>query len=490
MTMSSRTEIEKYFNANDYESFANKLVKELSRYLQGITEGGDYAVLMPQSPDEKLKLWSGNIPAKGEGAEKAMGLFHDMIAQFNHIHHPHSLGHQVPAPLPMAAVADHFIAFMNNSAAIYDMGPVEPIIETHLINWIAGLAGYSETAGGVFVSGGSLGNLTALLAARQRKIPGNVWKNGYVDLDKQPVVLVSEQAHYCVKRAVQIMGMGGEAAVPVQSDAQFRMDIDALRNTYDEMTGSGKQVFAVVANAGTTATGSFDPLDKIADFCEENNIWMHVDGAHGFAASLSENYRHLVAGIERADSFVWDLHKMMLMPSLLSAVVYRKNKDSYVAFAQKASYLFNGDDEEPWYDLAHRTLECTKVLNAVKAYVCLMAYGSDFFAGYVERCSAITVNLFELINARPHFVAAVRPDLNIACYRFEPDGMDADRINTLTLKIRERIVADGKFYIVQTNLNGKWYLRSACMNPITSADDLEQLLNEIERIGNELISEI
>jgi L-2,4-diaminobutyrate decarboxylase len=282
------------------------------------------------------------------------------------------------------------------------------------------------------------------------------------------------------------MGMGEGAAVAVECDENYRMDIDDLKRTFDKTEAEGRRVIAVVASAGTTATGAYDPLPAISDFCEERSLWFHIDGAHGAAAALSPRHRHLLSGAERADSIVWDLHKMMLMPSLLTAVVFKRKQDNYLAFSQKASYLFNSGAGEPWFDLGQRTLECTKQMSALKAYLSLQAYGSDFFASYIDYCFELTRIFAELLEASDDFSLAARPEANIICFRYEPAGVDEADLDDLQKTVRAALVRSGSFFIVQTELRGRWYLRCTVINPLTDEDDLRALMEEIRAIGVEI----
>jgi L-2,4-diaminobutyrate decarboxylase len=257
------------------------------------------------------------------------------------------------------------------------------------------------------------------------------------------------------------------------------MTAATLQNAFDLAIAKGYQPIAVGASACTTATGSYDPLNEVADFCEAHDLWFHVDGAHGFAVALADDYRHLLSGIERADSIIWDMHKMMLMPALITAVVFKNYRDSYIAFSQKASYLFD-DDEDPWYDLAHRTVECTKSTNAIKAYFSLQAFGTDFFAEYVKSRAELTSYFATLIEESSDFELATKPDFNIICFRYCGAATD---INEMQLKIRKELIENGKFYVVQTNLNGDWYLRCTVINPLTDKEHLKNLLAEIRSLA-------
>jgi L-2,4-diaminobutyrate decarboxylase len=233
-------------------------------------------------------------------------------------------------------------------------------------------------------------------------------------------------------------------------------------------------VIAVVASAGSTATGAFDPLDEVADFCAAHDLWMHVDGAHGASAVLSDTHRARLRGIERADSVVWDAHKMMLMPALVTAVLFRDGRRSYQAFAQEASYLFTGAaPEEQWFNSGTRTLECTKTMMALKLYVALAAYGRAYFADYLDAMFALAQRFADAIEAAPDLELAVRPDCNIVCFRVR-GGDDA-----LQAEIRRRLLAGGHFYLVQTALPAGVFLRVTLINPATRDADLAALLDAV-----------
>src|SRR6185503_7757985 len=206
--------------------------------------------------------------------------------------------------------------------AVYEMGPVSAPMERHALAWMARQAGFPGGADGVLTSGGSVGNLTALLAARQAITGRDVWDEGLAG--SEPLaILVPDETHYCVKRAAQILGLGRAGIFSIPVDDRFRLRPEALPETLATAERAGRRVFAVVASAGSTSTGAFDPLEAVADFCAEHRLWFHVDGAHGASMALSAAHRHLVRGIERADSVIWDAHKMMLLPALATAVIFR-----------------------------------------------------------------------------------------------------------------------------------------------------------------------
>jgi L-2,4-diaminobutyrate decarboxylase len=249
----------------------------------------------------------------------------------------------------------------------------------------------------------------------------------------------------------------------------------------DEAAKRGRRPFALVANGCSTATGSFDDLEKAADWAESRGLWLHVDGAHGAAALLSPKYRPLLRGLNRADSFIWDAHKNMLMPALITAVIFRDGGHSYEAFSQKASYLFEKSAAEEWYNYAHRTMECTKTMMGMRLFASLAAYGTEFFAGYVTATYDLTREFARRLRAAGDFETAVEPESNIICFRFlkagEPD------LDGLQRRIRRAMLERGHFYIVQTELAGRMWLRGTLINPRTTVSDLDALMDEIRTVA-------
>jgi L-2,4-diaminobutyrate decarboxylase len=242
------------------------------------TRKGGGQVSTPFSPDELARRFDEPLPREGRPLEAVLErLRADVVPDSNHLCHPRAMGHQVSAPLPAAVWTDSLVSALNQSAAVWEMSPVGTIVEARVVRWMCDLAGYGPAAGGTFTSGGTEATFTALLAARAALLP-EAWKEGIGS--PPPVVLHGEHAHYGVSRAVGELGLGTDNAVSVPS-AGFRMDVEALERELDAQVARGRRVMAVVATAGSTATGSFDDLEAIGRLCEERGLWLHVDGAHG-----------------------------------------------------------------------------------------------------------------------------------------------------------------------------------------------------------------
>ena len=469
------------FAPDSFRGQGHALVDLLADHLANAAAGEGLPVLPRGSPDELLARWPGDFPREpAAGALDSLdALVTRAVADSNHLHHARYVGHQVTSPLPMAALCELVSGLLNNSMAVYEMGPAATAMERRVVLWLARQLGFGDGADGILTSGGSSANLTALLAARQARAGFDAWRDG-AHAGPPLAVLAADQAHYSVRRAVQVMGLGAGGVVTVPTDARFRLRADALGGALATATRAGRRVFAVVASAGSTATGSFDPLPEIADFCELHGLWLHVDGAHGASAALSPRTRALVAGIDRADSVVWDPHKMMLMPALVSAVLFRDGRDSYRAFEQEASYLFRGEAHDgEWWNVGLRTLECTKRMLGFPLYASLSLLGTQVFGDYVEGRFALAARFGELLEAAPDFELAVAPQCNIVCFRYTPNGVDD--LDSMQTAVRTRILYDGSFYLVQTRLPAGVYLRTTLIQPFTSEADLVALLDAIRR---------
>jgi L-2,4-diaminobutyrate decarboxylase len=467
------------YDPEAFRASGHAVIDQLADYLARMA-GGDAPVLHYASPAESLDRWS--VPDDQDAGRTLAELLPAVLEDSHHLHHPRYIGHQVSAPIGSAALAELVSAILNNGTAEYEMGPVSNAMEKRLLEWLGSAFGFGPDVEGLFTSGGSAGNLTALAAARQSISGFDPWTDGLAGA--QPLaILTSEQAHYSNDRAARILGLGVGGVVPVSVDQDYRLDPSRLAEAQRRAEDAGRRVFAIIGSACSTSTGAFDPLDAIADYATEHGLWFHVDAAHGGPAALSPAYRHLVAGIERADSVVVDAHKMLLMPALLTAVLYRRRGVADQAFHQEQSYVgFRASDGAfAWWDSGLRTLECTKRMMALELYASLTEHGTAFFAAYVTRMFDLARWFARELTAAADFELAVEPQANIVCFRHVPDGV-AD-LDALQLAIREDLVRSGSFYVVKTRLRDRVWLRTTIINARTSEADLRALIEAVRAAG-------
>jgi L-2,4-diaminobutyrate decarboxylase len=469
--------LKKAYDPAIFRQQGHALIDLLADHLTDSQSGNLEQAIPWQTPDAALAYWENDFQTPTN--TDPLPLWTETIARSVRLHHPRYMGHQVSPVLPMAALSGLVKQMLNNGMAVFEMGMVANPHERIVMEWLAQKIGFAKQAGGIITSGGTLANLTALLTARAKKAPSDVWEHG---VQEKLAVIVSEEAHYCIDRAARIMGLGSEGIIKIPVNAQFQLKTELLETAFEQAQAKGYQVIAVIGSACSTSTGAYEDLNTIADFCEKHQLWFHVDGAHGGAAVVSKKYRHLVSGIERADSVIIDFHKMMMIPALATAVVYKNGSDAFQTFHQKAQYLWDNQQSEDWFNSGKRTFECTKGMMSTMVYSVLRTYGEQIFEENVDVLYDLGRQFAQMVQAQPHFELATLPESNIVCFRYVPAA--GEDINLLNAKIRQQLLEEGVFYIVQTQLNGQLYLRVSLMNPLTALQDVEDLLQRVEEIGN------
>lgn len=468
----SVSNLEKVYDATSFRAWGHQLIDLLADHLGEVQKDREYPVISYRDPETELDFWQKDF-ARGASKEP-MNFFKDLLDHCIYVHHPHYMGHQISVPALVAGLSSLMTDVLSNGTGVYEMGMASNALEKVITDWVAQKIGYSDQASGFMTSGGSLANLTALLSARKAKAPTNVWESGH---EEQLAVIVSEESHYCIDRASRIMGMGSEGIIKVPVDTKFRMKTELLEKYLQTAQTKGYKVIALVGCASSTATGSYDDLEAQADFCEKHDLWFHVDGAHGGCVIFSDTYKHLAKGLERADSITIDFHKMLMTPSLCTALMFKRVEDSYKTFQQRAQFLWESQQAPEWFNSGKRTFECTKLMMATKVYSMIKTYGLGIFGENVDRLYGLARQFATIVQQHSDFELALEPQANIINFRYI-NGPER-QLNNLNQVIRKALVASGKFYVVQTTIADKHYLRTAIMNPMTKEEDFKALLEEI-----------
>ncbi len=475
-----------------------RLIASLVTHLQTV-QAGQGQVLNWQPPTENIALATERLQqadrAPELNADQLTARFTELIEQTlqhgQNLHHPHYVGHQVPASLPLAGLFDAVTAITNQVMAIYEMGPWATAVERAMVHELGAAIGFTPGKfSGLVTSGGSLANLTALLTARNVTL-GDSWKTGLAHSQLPPVLVTHAEAHYCVTRAAGVLGIGTDQIVRVPLDRQRRMEPAALDRILIELRQRNVPIVAVSAAACATPSGAFDPLVEIAQICRQHQVWLHVDAAHGGAACLSPQHQHLVAGLELADSVVCDAHKMLFIPALCAFVFYRQHEHRYAAFEQVAPYLF--DPSVPGmaeFDNGITNVECTKRAAAMGLWGVWSLFGRQLFAALVDVTLDLAQQFYRLLVEQNDFQPLCQPPCNIVVFRYLPPTL-RDRspaeIDAFQLRLRRAVIEAGDFYLVQTSLDGRSYLRTTIMNPLTTAAHLRQLLDCLREYGQKLL---
>lgn len=498
MTFTASDLIQLAYSPDTFRAAVTEWQQQLTQHLQTVSSGHG-PVLNWHEPQQSIDLatkFLQSAPHTGDPLpEQWLARFREilrhMLASGQNLHHPHYIGHQVPASVPLAGLFDALGSVTNQVMAIYEMGPWSTAVESALISALSRRIGWEpEHSSGLLTHGGSLANLTALLTARNVVFPGS-WEQG---VPREAVLVAQADAHYCVARSAGILGLGTQQIIKVQLDARRRMRPDHLDEVLTQVRASGQRALAVSCCACATPTGAFDPLEAIADICQRHGVWLHVDAAHGGSALMSRRHRHLLNGIVHADSVVWDAHKMLFVPALCAAVLYRRREVRFETFQQSAPYLF--DPSAPGmadYDSGMRTVECTKRAAGFGLWGLWAVLGDQLFEQLVDHAFAQARAFWELLQNTPDFVPLHEPECNIVAFRYLPPAVAAAPVelqNRFQREVRQRLIRSGSFYIVQTQLQDLAALRVTFMNPLTTADDLQELLAALRETGRAVASQL
>ena len=482
-------DIKKYFSPAETQRLVTDLGHCLERYYRECQEQKGRTV-PALTPDAYIRMAEDALKSGKEADFAALASM--ALANGHHLHDPRYMGHQVPPAVPAAALFDVLGRAANQGAAVFEMAPFGTSAERAVINELGKLIGWEPGKfAGIGTHGGTLANVTALLAARNIRYADS-WKSGMGAAGGlKPAIMTSADSHYCIARACGILGIGTSQLVKVPVDAKRRMDLKKAGEILASARDRGLDIFAIVGSACTTPTGSFDDLAGIAALARKYKLWFHVDGAHGASFLFSERHKHLLTGIDQADSVAWDAHKMLFVPALSTYLFYRDARHSWQAFAQDAPYLFDPDDPAGMaeFDGGLRTFECTKGALSLGLWGIWSLYGKDFIASLIDRAMDNTRELRELIARSPDFEAAHDPQCNILCFRYLPgkgsgDVEAAESLSQLNQWIRNRLVSEGEWYITGTRLDGHYWLRVTIINPLTGTTQFKGLLEAIRKLAS------
>ena len=351
------------------------------------------------------------------------------------------------------------------------------LVEEQTLRWVADFVGF-PVAEGVFTSGGMTSNLTALLAARERALPG-CRADGLGD--RRSAVYCSEEAHHSVVRAVEVCGLGSRAVRRIPIDGRRRMRPEALEEALSSDVASGVVPVAVVATAGTTLTGTVDPLDAVADVCARHDVWLHIDGAYGLPGAGAPTAAPLFAGLERADSATIDAHKWLGVQKSCSAVLLRERGRLRAAFGHEERYMVHeGDVANP----VDRTLEYSRPLRSLRLWMAFRVYGAAQYRAWIEHTLANARHLVESLRDSPEFELLHDPMLSTVCFRHVPPG--AGDIDAHNVRLAREMQRDGRVFLAPASVDGRACLRVCFVNFRTTFDGVAFVLAVAGELGRRL----
>jgi len=387
----------------------------------------------------------------------------------------------------MGALADFLASAINSNLG--GASHAAPLVEKQVIAWICDMMGFPAQSSGLLTSGASMANFTALTVARNRNCGYDVRRLGVMAAPGPLTAYASREVHSCNQKAVETLGLGSEGLRKIPVNRDYTMDIGALERRIAEDRSAGRVPFCVIASAGTINTGAIDDMEAIADLCEREGLWFHVDGAIGAVAVLAENVRSQLAGMERADSIALDLHKWMHIPFEAGCVIMRDAETHRDSFALVPEYLQREADGgglagEFWY--SDYGLQLTRQFRALKVWMSIKEHGLERFGRMIARNVEQANYLARLLEATPGLELCAPVGLDIVCFRYNPGGLDTDALNALNRALLVRLQESGIAAPSYTTLDGVYCLRAAISNHRSRFEDFDLMVEEIVRIGEEL----
>ena len=351
------------------------------------------------------------------------------------------------------------------------------LVEEQTLRWVAGFVGF-PFAEGVFTSGGMTSNLTALLAARERALPG-CRADGLGG--RRAAVYCSAEAHHSVVRAVDVCGLGSSAVRSIPVDGRHRMRPEALEEALSKDVAAGVVPVAVVATAGTTLTGAVDPLDAVADVCARHDVWLHIDGAYGLPGAAAPTAAPLFAGLERADSATIDAHKWLGVQKSCSAVLLRETGRLRAAFGHEERYMLHeGDVANP----VDRTLEYSRPLRSLRLWMAFRVHGAAQYRAWIEHTLVNARHLTESLRDSSEFELLHDPMLSTVCFRHVPPGVDD--LDAHNFRLAREMQRDGRVFLASASVDGQACLRVCFVNFRTTFDGVDCVRAVAQEIGRRL----
>ncbi len=481
---SKTTDIEKgSLDPTDWVEFRKLSHSMLDAALDHIQGVSDRPVWTPM-PNEVKRALAEPPPMEPQGTEKVCEDMIKLVLPYATGNtHPRFFGWVHGAGTPGAIIAETVAAAMNSNLGGRDHGAI--YVERQVVDWCRKLFGFPETASGLVVSGTSIATMIALTTARYHKVDYDVRRRGVQPSEGKLVGYASSEAHSCMARTFDLMGLGMDALRSVPVDDAYRMDIDALREAIADDIAVGKTPFCVMGSAATVNTGSIDDLAAIAEVCQEHELWFHVDGAFGAIPALSDALRPRLKGIELADSIAFDFHKWMHVQYDAGFVLIRREDLHREAFTLRREYLTAAPRGlaagNPWF--CEYGPELSRGFRALKIWFALKEHGIKNIARKVEDNCRQAAYLAELVEASSDLELSAPVALNIVCFRYTSPSKTTNELNNINAEIVMDLQENGIAAPSTTKLGDILAIRVNITNHRTRTSDLDILINAIVEAG-------
>lgn len=460
-----------------YLQQAGKLIEEI------YSEKLDRHVFAGLNPEEVSALFDESLPEEGMDVEGLLRKVEkDVIGSSTMNIGPHYYGYITGGGNQIAILAEMISASLNQNNLKWHSSPASTEMEKRVISWVSEFIGYSKSAAGAILDGGSTANFNCLAVARKNMAPTNLSEDGMYGM-KPMTVYVSTEGHSSFDKAVDMLGIGKRNLRKIPVDASFRIDLEKLEEQIIADKAVGLSPICVIGIAGTTNTGAVDDLKGVAEIAEKHGLWFHVDAAYGGPAAALDSVGKLFAGVKRADSVVVNPHKWLYVPFEAACILVKEPENLRRTFSMIPDYLKSDETDSGRTDMMEYQLPLTKSFKSLKVWMTLKAYGAKRIRKEIQKDIDKANYLAELVDQSDDFERMAPVPLSITCFRYAPVGMSEAQVEAINRKLIPIIEQDGRIFLTGTRLHQKTVLRTCFINPRTDRNDVAWILEVIRDLG-------
>jgi glutamate/tyrosine decarboxylase-like PLP-dependent enzyme len=486
-------------SAAEFRQAGHSLVDMIAQFLESVPERPVARSASPESV--RALLHAGQpLPETGTDAMELLRSAADVLFDHSLFNgHPRFFGYITSSPAPIGMLGDLLAAAVNANVGAWRLAPVATEIEAQAVRWIAGLIGYPQGGGGLFVSGGNMANMVGLFAARAAAADWDVRAQGMAAASRPLRVYASAETHTWIQKAVDLAGLGTDAIRWVRTGDDLRMDTAALRTAMQRDAEAGERPLMVVGTAGSVSTGAVDPLPEIAGICRDAGVWFHVDGAYGALAAAVPGTPADLQGLRLADSVAVDPHKWLYAPLEAGCILVRDAHALRNAFAYHPPYYHFGEEATNYTEYGPQN---SRGFRALKVWLALRQAGRTGYVRMIGDDIRLSERLWALVQAHPELEACTQ-GLSITTFRYVPadlrsDGAteDGERraqeayLNELNQALLDRIQNSGATFVSNAVIGGRYVLRPCIVNFNTRQRDIDALPEIVVRLGRDVDAEL